>query len=147
MAFHTSLHLYTLFLPCGMLFCFVPLKAFLLFRCHIFWIGFLVITNGNFVLNTFRPSNSPRFTFIQPQSNLFILISPGQEVRSKAQVPSPGVGEGGGGGGNRGHGKSCFTLCRISIPITLTVLNACCLKNTPVIPTWTPRNIVYWKVQ
>lgn len=76
-----------------------------------------MITNGNFVLNTFRPSNSPRFTFIQPQSNLFILISPGQEVRSKAQVPSPGVGGGEGGAiGGMARAVSLFVESQFLLP-------------------------------
>lgn len=102
LAYHGISHFLALVhtvLPSGMLFCFVSLEAFLLFRWHIFWIDFLVITNGNFVLFTLIPSNVPRFTFTQPQSNLFILISPREEFRSKAQVPSTGVLVGRGGEG------------------------------------------------
>lgn len=91
MAFHTSLRLYAPFLPSGMLFGCVSLEAFLLFRCHIFWIDSLAITNGNFVRSTSTPSNGPRFTSTQPQRCLFLLISPREDVRSKPGVPSAGV--------------------------------------------------------
>lgn len=91
MAFHTSLCLYAPFLPSGRLFGFVSLEAFLLFRCHIFWIDILAITNGNFVRSASTPSNGPRFTSTQPQRHLVNLTSPREDVRSKPGVPSAGV--------------------------------------------------------